>query len=237
MDSWTSYRNGANPMVAYGPGDPRLPDEQTNFSHYMLAHSPLSSVAGKEQLLVQTRQRLCGVDHDSGEELWGVPVQSFRGMNILTPTVWNGGVFTSAYGGRAHYYDVAPGEDGDGVAVSEAWTNRAQGYMTSPVIVDDHAYLYLRSKRFTCVDLAAGESVWTSEPIGDTYWSLITQGDRILALTDGGELYLLRANPEKFDVIDRVTIADAETWAHLAIDHGQLFVRELNALTAYAWHD
>ena len=46
MDSWTSYRNGANPMVAYGPGDPRLHDEQTNFSHYMLAHSPLSSVAG-----------------------------------------------------------------------------------------------------------------------------------------------------------------------------------------------
>ena len=50
MDSWTSYRNGANPMVAYGPGDPRLPDEQTNFSHYMLAHSPLSSVAGNIML-------------------------------------------------------------------------------------------------------------------------------------------------------------------------------------------
>ena len=52
MDSWTSYRNGANPMVAYGPGDPRLPDEQTNFSHYMLvltltlpSPSPTSSPA------------------------------------------------------------------------------------------------------------------------------------------------------------------------------------------------
>ena len=52
VDSWTSYRNGANPMVAYGPGDPRLPDEQTNFSHYMLvltltlpSPSPTSSPA------------------------------------------------------------------------------------------------------------------------------------------------------------------------------------------------
>ena len=47
VESWTSYRNGGNPLVAYGPGDPRLPDEQINFSHSMLTHSPLSSIAGK----------------------------------------------------------------------------------------------------------------------------------------------------------------------------------------------
>ena len=63
MDSWTSYRNGANPMVAYGPGDPRLPDEQTNFSHYMLAHSPLSSVAGKERLETMRRNASPSPEH------------------------------------------------------------------------------------------------------------------------------------------------------------------------------
>ena len=50
-------------MVAYGPGDPRLPDEQTNFSHYMLAHSPLSSVAGKERLETMRRNASPSPEH------------------------------------------------------------------------------------------------------------------------------------------------------------------------------
>ena len=118
-----------------------------------------------------------------------------------------------------------------------AWSyNRAQGYMTSPVIIDDHAYLYLRSKRFACVDLKSGEVAWISEPMGDTYWSLVAQGDRMLALTDGGELFLIRANPEKLDIIDSLEVSEGQTWAHLAIDDGQLFIRELDGLAAYSWN-
>ena len=33
-------------------------------------------------------------------------------------------------------------------SATEAWNNRAQGNMTSPVLVGNYAYLYLRAKRF-----------------------------------------------------------------------------------------
>jgi hypothetical protein len=46
---------------------------------------------------------------------------------------------------------------------------------------------------------------------------------------------LIKANPEKFEVLDSRKIADAETWAHLAISGEDLFVRELEALAAYRW--
>ena len=160
-------------------------------------------------------------------------MRAFRGMNILTPIAWGDGVFTSAYGGRAHYFDVSKADDS--FAVAEKWNNRAQGYMTTPVVIDDHAYIYLRSKRFSCVDLASGEVCWISAPIGDTYWSLVAMGDRLLALTDSGELYLIKANPEKLEVVDRFEIADGQTWAHLALDDGRIFVRELDALAAWDW--
>lgn len=197
----------------------------------------MATIQGKQQLLVQTRAELCGVDDASGDKLWGVPVKTFRAMNILTPLAVGNSVFTSAYGGRGHLFDVTQaGEDNEGAfEVRERWNNRAQGYMTSPVLIDGHAYIYLRSKRFACVEIESGEVTWISEPIGDEYASLVAQGDRILALTNSGALYLIQHNPESFEVIDRVEVASQETWAHLAVDGDQLLIRELEALTVYRW--
>jgi hypothetical protein len=64
---------------------------------------------------------------------------------------------------------------------------------------------------------------------------MVAQGDRILALDQRGVLYLVRANPQAFELLDSRKISDQETWAHLAVCGDQLFVRELNAVAAYQW--
>ncbi|MEM6672256.1 MAG: PQQ-binding-like beta-propeller repeat protein [Planctomycetota bacterium] len=200
----------------------------------------LAELAGREQLVVQSRTHLAGIDPKSGESLWSTAVEAFRGMNILTPQPFGDAIFTSAYGGRAHLYAVE--NDDDGIAVTEAWSGRAQGYMTSPVVLGDHAYLFLRSNRFTCVDLTEGTDAWISEPTGDEYWSLVGQGDRILALADTGILRLVRATPEKYDVLGEVDLVEGPSWAHLAVtapaegDEGaEIFVRAQTSLHAYRW--
>ena len=43
------------------------------------------------------------------------------------------------------------------------------------------------------------------------------------------------ANPEKFELLDQRTVSDSETWAHLAVAGEELFVRELNGLSAWRW--
>jgi hypothetical protein len=106
--------------------------------------------------------------------------------------------------------------------------------MSTPVFVDNHAYLHLRNQRFTCVDLRTGERKWTTRPYGK-YWSLVANGDRILALDQRGDLLLIRATPEKFDLLDERKISNDSTWAHLAVCGRDVFVRELNALAAYRW--
>jgi outer membrane protein assembly factor BamB len=192
----------------------------------------LATLAGKEQLVVQTREELCGVELEKGQVLWRQKIPAFRGMNILTPTVDGDTIFTSTYGGKTLLFKVALASDG--FTVSEVWSNKSQGYMSSPVVIDGQVYLHLRNQRFTSIDLKTGETNWTSEPFGK-YWSLIAQGDRILALDERGDLLFIRATPEKFDLISRPKVADAETWAHLAIDGDQLFIRELTGLTALGW--
>jgi outer membrane protein assembly factor BamB len=155
-------------------------------------------------------------------------------MNILTPVAHGDTVFTSTYGGRTTGFKVT--QTGGTFAVAEAWRHKAQGYMTTPVVIGGVAYTHLKSQRIMAIDVATGSERWTSDATFGKYWSLIGQGDRLLALDQRGILFLLRANSEKFELLDQRKLTTAETWAHLAAAEDGLFVRELNALTAYRWH-
>lgn len=192
-----------------------------------------ATLAGRRQLVAQTRTRLAGVDPDDGKVLWEQPVEAFRGMNILTPVAHGDVLFTSTYGGRTIGFQVA---EADGrFSVTEVWRHKAQGYMSTPVVVDGVAYTHLKSQRAMAIEVATGRELWTSDQSFGKYWSLVAQGDRILALDQRGELLLLRANQEKLDLLDRRRIAGAETWSHLAVTDDGIFIRELRALVAFRW--
>ncbi|MBV9124294.1 MAG: hypothetical protein JO112_13125 [Planctomycetes bacterium] len=118
--------------------------------------------------------------------------------------------------------------------MSEAWTSNAQGYVSSPVVIDGYGYLHLQNQRFTCIDLKTGERTWTSDRFGK-YCRLVAQGDRILALDQRGILLLIKANPKQFELIDSQKVSEEDTWAHLAVSGNELYVRELNALAADRW--
>ena len=191
----------------------------------------LATIGGRQQMLVQTRSELAGVDPENGAVLWQQPIKSFRGMNILTPTVFDDGVFVSTYGGTTQLLGVSGSSDA--FNVTPRWNLPAQGYMTSPVIVDGHAYIHLKNQRFACFDLKNGKETWRSKPFGK-YSSLISNGKQILALEQRGDLMLIDANSDSFEVIDTRKVAD-DTWAHLAVRGDQVFVRDLDGITAYKW--
>jgi len=198
--------------------------------------SPIvADLAGQRQLIVQTRTHLAGLDLASGKELWSTPVEAFRGMNILTPAIVSSNrLFTSTYGGKTLAFDVA--REGDRFSVKPAWSFKAQGYMTSPILHDGHAYLHLRNQRALCVSLSDGAEKWTSTESFGKYWSLVANRDRILALDERGVLLLLNATPSKPDVLARRQVGD-DTWAHLAVAGQDVFIRELKALAAYEWSE
>ena len=192
------------------------------------------TLAGKRQLVVQARTRLFGVALEDGAELWSLPVESFRGMNILTPTfAGKDRLFTAAYGGKTLGIDIR--SENGGFRAVPAWEFKAQGYMTSPIIHEGHAYLQLRSQRALCIELATGAEKWTTGESFGKYWSMVAQGDRILALDERGELILFKATPEKFDVLSRRKVAESDAWAHLAVDGSELYIRELKALSVWDW--
>jgi len=193
----------------------------------------IATLGGREQIVVQTRNLLAGVDLTRGDVLWKVEVPTFRGMNILTPTTVGDRVFTSSYGGGSLALQVS--ESGGEFTAEQLWQNGVQGYMGSPVVIDGHAYLHLRSRRLVCFDLASGERPWTSSERFGEYMSLVSAGDLVLGLDQLGELVLFRASPEKLEILGRKVVAHAETWAHLAVAGDQIYVRSLEGLTSFRW--
>lgn len=189
-----------------------------------------ATLAGKNQILVQTRTKLAGVDRTTGSVLWSNEVPAFRGMNILTPLPHGpDGVFTSTYGGTTQMLKITP------KGTEKGWALKYEGYMTSPVVVNGHAYLLGKDKRFLCVDLKTGTEQWRTDRTYGDYWSLVVNRDKILALDSRGILFLIRASSTDFELLDQRKIANSETWAHLAVCGEELFIRDLTGLTAFRW--
>jgi outer membrane protein assembly factor BamB len=192
----------------------------------------LAEIAGKLQLVVQTRAKLCGVDLETGEELWSEKIPSFRDMNILTPTVLGDRIFTSSYGGGSLMYEIR--RENDSWKAEQIWKNTTEAYMSSPVVIDDRIYLHLRNQRFACIDPATGDNLWRTTPFGE-YWSLVRNGSRMLALDERGDLILIDATPIEFRQLDTRHVTDATAWAHLAVADDQVFVRALDSLIVFKW--
>jgi len=191
-----------------------------------------AKLAGQEQVVVQTRTKLAGVTRDTGKLIWSKEIPSFRGMNILTPIpLGDSRVFTSTYGGNTRVVAVA--KEGDNSTTTDDWSLKYEGNMSTPVVVKGHAYLLGKDRRFLCVDIKTGKEQWRTDQRFGEYWSLVTDGEKILALDNRGILFLLKANSEEFELLDQRKVSDSPTWAHLAVSGSQLFVRDLNGLTAW----
>lgn len=209
-----------------------LEDERAMFGS-AFSSPTRAKIGGIDQILVQTRMMLAGVRPDSGAILWSTPVMAFRGMNILTPTPIGDHVFTATYGGGTRYFDIATEDDGQ--SVTQVWNDELEGYMTSPVVIDGKVYLLGRNKRFHCIDPAARKVLWSTDKTYGDYWSLVSDGKRILALDNRGVLLLIEADPSGFKLIDKLEVSDRPTWAHLAVCGNELYIRDLKGLTAYRW--
>ena len=159
-------------------------------------------LAGNKRIVALNRKTLAILDPESGAVLWKQIVPAYRGTTTLTPViVGDSGVFISMVAGRSMRFDFASASDK--LTAKRTWDVSQKMYMSTPVVIDNHLYAHLENQRVTCLDAKTGRSRWTTDEIFGEYWSMVTRGDRSLALDQKGELLLVRATPEKFELLDR----------------------------------
>lgn len=206
----------------------------------------LAKINGRDWCFAFCRAGLIGFEPQTGKIDFTYPWRAkiMESVNASTPVVVDDQVLISeTYGPGSSLLKVAPGK------VNVVWADDAkkrakvmQTHWNTPVYHE--GYLYGSSGRHTenaelrCIDWKTGELKW-SEP-GLTRTSLLYVDGHFVMLGEYGNLYLIKATPEKYSVVAEAKLEIAEQgagpglaepalkypcWSAPILSHGLLYVR------------
>lgn len=194
-----------------------------------------ATLDGRRYVLFLTRNDFVALDPVAGEIRFRYPWHSRNRMsvNAATPVVIGDNIFVSAsYGTGAILLHL--GQHG----VEKIWSGDdllSNHYATS---VELNGFLYgihgrtdpgfLPHPRLRCLELDTQKVRWEAESIGAA--TITRAGNRLLVLTDTGELVDVPASPEAFAPKAKVQILPGEVRAFPAIAEGLLYARNKDEL-------
>ncbi|BBE17999.1 polyvinylalcohol dehydrogenase [Aquipluma nitroreducens] len=202
----------------------------------------LVSYAGKKMIVNVSLGNVFAVDASNGEILWKVPIDKPAGFNwdlilCVTPLYQDGMVYvTGGYDVGGMMVKIAD----DGKSASAVWKDQVLDVHHGGVVqVGGYIYganwLNNADGNWCCIDWKTGAKKW------EQHWECkgsIISAEGMLYVYDEkrGNVGLLKANPEKFDLVSSFQIKQGDAgpfWAHPVIHNGVLYIRHTNALMAY----
>jgi hypothetical protein len=123
-------------------------------------------------------------------------------------------------------------KSGDKFTATELWripgSKRVASLWSTPVFKDGYLYGMISFKEFgkgplKCVEVATGEIKWQQPGFGAGQVTLV--GDRIVALSDDGQVVLVQASPDAYKELGRVKALGGKCWSAPAFSNGRLYVR------------
>ena len=102
----------------------------------------------------------------------------------------------------------------------------------SPIIYNGHVYS-VGEGHAVCVSVTDGHIAW-DQKIGNIHYSspVLADGKLYTLLDDGKKLVMLRASPEKFELLGQANVA-ALICSSPAIANGKLYVRQEKSVACY----
>ena len=174
---------------------------------------------------------LVAFNAQTGEMLWELDQKNPYGMSPNTPLYANGKLFSTTGGGIGSML-LSPTNGGKDI--EKAWSNEMDNKMGGAVKMGGYVYGSGEKNRYWyCIDWATGETVYKDNQIG--VGNVIACDGMLYCYSDKGEMALVKASPEKFEVVSKynITLGTEQHWAHPVIYKGVLYVRHGNTLMAY----
>ncbi len=193
----------------------------------------LASLGGRLQAVSFTAAGVMALDPQDGALLWRVPVKSSIGRHITPPCAVDDLVLVSSHqAGLLAFKALRVGQEWQ---ADNAWVSKESAVnFSSPVVVDGHLYAVGPARNLICVEARTGRQTW-SEPglfagaAGSAYAGFIVMKERILMLTDGGELILFATDPKAYREVGRAQVCGLN-WCNPAYSDGRLFLRDAKTL-------
>ncbi|MDR1594771.1 MAG: PQQ-binding-like beta-propeller repeat protein [Prevotellaceae bacterium] len=174
---------------------------------------------------------LVAFNAEMGDMLWKVDQKNPYGHSPNTPIYEKNLLFSVSGGGvGAVQYRLNP----DGTIAEKVWTNEMDSKHGAAVKVGDYVYGSGEKNRYWyCIDWRTGKTMYKDNSIG--VGNIIAADGMLYCYSDRGELALVEATPEKFNIKGKIkiTLGTNQHWAHPVIYKGMLYLRHGDALMAY----
>jgi len=188
---------------------------------------------GREELVLSWPKRVVAFEPKTGKELW-----TCTGLNPLayaSPLYDKGENIVVAMGGfMGMALAVQAGGTGDVTESRRLWHHpKTKQRIGSGVTSNGHIFILNDPGVAECFELKTGKLIWEQRLKGpaaksDNWSSLVLAGDRLYAINQGGDAFVLKARP-KFEVLATTSLGEA-TIASIAPSDGELFIRTHKAL-------
>ena len=199
--------------------------------HIMTHATPVAAtIQGVRQIIFFVKSGLVAVTPDNGKELWNYPFP-FQTSTAASPVVSGDVVYCAAgYGVGAGAVKIS--KNGDELQADEIWRLEGNSPVTNhwatPLAKDGYLYGMFGFKEYgdgpvKCVEIATGKVVWEKRGFGPG--NLVLAGDTLLALSDTGELVLIKATPKAYEELARAKVIDGKCWSTPVIADGRIYAR------------
>jgi len=185
----------------------------------------VANINGTEQVVFYMQSGLIGINLSDGTELWRAPVD-YRTSSAASPVIDGNRVYCSAgYGVGAALFEV-----GSDNSVNELWKkpNRLINHWSTPVVYEGHLYGCFGFKQYgksplQCIELTTGEVKWSQDGYGPG--NCIRVGDKLVALSDSGEVVIVSAKSNRYTELSRSDVLNGKCWSMPAFSGGRIYVR------------
>jgi outer membrane protein assembly factor BamB len=198
--------------------------ERRSYSTPFVVHA-----IGRDQLVVNSDQRMDVYDPNNGELLWFA--SDYIRVPIAMPVFHNGILYSSRGYQSGPYFAVKPGGAGDVNKSHLVWEVKAGAPYVSSILYYN-GLLYMANERgvVTCADAANGKSLWRERFGGVFSASPVGAEGRVYRVNEHGETFVLAATRE-LKILERNKL-DERILASPAISDGRIFLRSGNHLLA-----
>jgi outer membrane protein assembly factor BamB len=177
---------------------------------------------GRDCVLIFAAKHLVALEPLTGRELWRQSWETGWDTNITDPLVHEGSIFISSFTHGCGLFSLA-----NGTPVMTYTNSVLFNHLSPGIVVGDYLYAFSGEAKkdtdFRCVHLPTGALKWTRKD--PAFGSLIMAGDKLIVLSEKGELLLGQASPEEFKPLARASVLNGVCWAPPALADGRLYIR------------
>lgn len=182
----------------------------------------IATISGRSQAIILKADALVGLSLADGSEIWRTDWKTSYDVNAATPVVIGDQILiTSGYNAGASLIEVSS----SGAKV--LWRNKSiRAHVNSPVVARGFAYGIdgnTGGGNLVCIDLATGAKRWEEKTVKGG--ALIVADDKLIVLTEKGELVIADANPQGFKAEVRAKVLGNRCWVQPTLSGGRLFLK------------